>query len=231
MGAPPSSNGPLVMTAPTAPATGEMTSPPRLAPVTVHLPLGLGEPTAATVGVAVAAVVAMAGWWSTGAAVAVPLALVGALAFAAAVEDVNTGRIPNSLILSGIVVVGCSWGFVATLDNRMMRPLAVDLLAGLVLGGAPVVFLVWLVAPRLVGGGDWKLLAVLGAAVGALAPAAASVVPMTAFAAAIVATTIRRRRQIRLGPYLFGGYVLAIAVALVQPDLFGNGYAVTLADW
>ena len=63
-------------------------------------------------------------------------------------------------------IVACSWGFVATLDNRMMGPLAVDLLAGLVLGGAPVVFLVWLVAPRLIGGGDWKLLVVLGAMVG-----------------------------------------------------------------
>ena len=231
MRASPPSGSPLVMTATTAPATGDASSPPRLAPVTVRLPLGLGEPTAATIGVAVAAVAALVGWWFTGAAVAVPLALAGALAFAAAVEDAATGRIPNGLILSGIVVVGCSWGFVATLDNRMMRPLAIDLLAGLVLGGAPVVFVVWLVAPRLVGGGDWKLLAVLGAAIGALAPAAASVIPMAAFAAAIAATTIRRRRTIRLGPYLFGGYVLAIAVALAQPELFGNGYAATVADW
>jgi prepilin signal peptidase PulO-like enzyme (type II secretory pathway) len=107
-----------------------------------------------------------------------------------------------------------------------MRPLAVDLLAGCVLGGAPVVFVVWLFAPRLIGGGDWKLLAVLGAALGAIAPASASLVPMAAFGAAIASVAIagRSRRQVRLGPYLAAGYAVAVIAAVALPDLFGNWY-------
>ena len=112
-----------------------------------------------------------------------------------------------------LIVVAGAWGFVATLDNRMMGPLAFDVLVGVVLGGAPAVFIVWLVAPRLIGGGDWKLLAVLGATVGFLAPAAASVIPMAAFGGAIVAAAARHRREIRLGPFLAAGYVVAVVAA------------------
>jgi Flp pilus assembly protein protease CpaA len=198
-------------------------------PTTVHLPLGLGLISTGAL-CALAAVVAGAiGWWLTGAAVAMPLALVGGVGLNAAIEDVRTGRIPNALVLTGVIIVACSWGFVATLDNRMMRPLAIDLAAGLVLGGAPVVFLVWLVAPRVIGGGDWKLLVVLGAMIGALAPASASLMPVAAFGAAIAAAITRQSRKIRLGPFLAAGYVVAIAAAVAQPELFGSWYAGTLA--
>jgi Flp pilus assembly protein protease CpaA len=199
-------------------------------PTTVHLPLGLGLISTGALCASAAVVAGAIGWWLTGAAVAVPLALVGGVAASAAIEDVRTGRIPNGLVLTGIVIVACSWGFVATLDNRMMRPLAVDLVAGLVLGGAPVVFVVWLAAPRLIGGGDWKLLAVLGAMLGSLAPAVASVMPVAAFGAAIAAALARRNRTIRLGPFLAAGYAVAIAAAVTQPELFGSWYAGTLAN-
>ena len=152
-----------------------------------------------------------------------------ALPLAAAIEDSRTGRIPNGLVLTGITIVACSWGFVAILDNRMMGPLALDVFAGLALGGAPVVFLMWLVAPRLIGGGDWKLLVVLGAVVGFLAPASASVVPMAAFGAAAVAAATGHRRHIRLGPFLAAGYVVAIVAAVVEPELFGSWYLGTTA--
>ena len=168
---------------------------------------------------------ASVGWWITDAAVALPLAFVGGLALAAAIEDARTGRIPNNLVLTALIVVAGAWGFVATLDNRMMGPLAFDVLVGVVLGGAPAVFMVWLVAPRLIGGGDWKLLAVLGATVGFLAPAAASVIPMAAFGGAIVAAAARHRREIRLGPFLATGYVVAVVAALAEPELFGSWYA------
>ena len=90
-------------------------------------------------------------------------------------------------------------------------------------------FLVWLVAPRLIGGGDWKLLVVLGAMVGFLAPASASVIPMAAFGAATLAAAARHRRQVRLGPFLAAGYVVAIVAAVTEPELFGNWYAGTTA--
>jgi Flp pilus assembly protein protease CpaA len=181
--------------------------------------------------IAVGLIAAVASWWVTGAAVALPVALVGGIAVVAAIEDMRTGRIPNGLVLAGIAVVACAWGFVATLDNRLMGPLAIDSLAGFVLGGAPVVFLVWLVAPRLIGGGDWKLLIVLGAMVGFVAPASASVIPMVAFGAATLAAFARHRRHIRLGPYLAAGYVVAVAAAIILPDLFGSSYAGSMARW
>jgi prepilin signal peptidase PulO-like enzyme (type II secretory pathway) len=195
----------------------------------VQLPLGVGDVTTGALCAAVAVFAAVTGWWITGAAVAIPLALVGGVALAAAIEDSRTGRIPNGLILTGIAIVASSWGFVAVLDNRMMGPLALDLLSGLVLGGAPIVFVMWLVAPRLIGGGDWKLLVVLGAVVGFLAPASASVVPMAAFGAAAVAAAARHRRHVRLGPFLAAGYVVAIGAAVVEPELFGSWYLGTAA--
>ena len=196
-----------------------------VASTTVHLPRGVGEVSIGALGAAVGLIAAVIGWWVTGAAVALPVALVGGIAVAAAIEDVRTGRIPNGLVLTGIAVIACAWGFVATLDNRLMGPLAIDSLAGFVLGGAPVVFVVWLVAPRLIGGGDWKLLVVLGAMIGFVAPASASVIPMVAFGAATLAAAARRRRHVRLGPYLAAGYLVAVAAAITLPDLFGNSYA------
>ena len=141
-----------------SPRSAVSTAEPDVASTPMYLPTAVGL------------IAALTGWWATGAAVALPVALIGAIAVAAAIEDVRTGRIPNGLVLTGIAVIACAWGFVATLDNRLMGPLAIDSLAGFVLGGAPVVFVAWLVAPRLIGGGDWKLLVVLGAMIGFVAP-------------------------------------------------------------
>jgi Flp pilus assembly protein protease CpaA len=211
------------------PDTNVSTAQRDLAPTTVHVPFGVGDVTTGALCAAVAVLAAAAGWWITGAAVALPLALVAGVAVAAAIEDTRTGRIPNGLIVTGITIVASSWGLVAVLDNRLMGPLALDLVAGLALGGAPVMFLVWLVAPRLIGGGDWKLLVVLGAVVGFLAPASASVIPMVAFGAAAVASAARHRRQVRLGPFLAAGYVVAIVATVVEPALFGSWYPGTTA--
>lgn len=198
-------------------------------PTAVRLPfklLGSAGALTADACCAVAAImIGAVGWWVSGTAVAVPVALVGGVAVAAAVTDARSGRIPNGHVLTGVIVVACSWGFVSTLDDRLMQPLGTDLLAGAGLGGAPAVFAVWLVAPHLIGGGDWKLLLVLGAAVGAVAPTAASLIPVVAFAAAIVAATVRRRRTIRLGPFLALGYVVTVTMAIAEPAWFGSWYA------
>jgi hypothetical protein len=53
--------------------------------------------------------------------------------------------------------------------------------------------------------------------------------PVAAFGAAIAAAITRHSRQIRLGPFLAAGYVVAIAAAVAQPELFGSWYAGTLA--
>ena len=190
----------------------------------VGLPLGIGDVSVATVAVVVAGAGAAAAWWATGAAAAVPITAVGAIALAAAVSDIRTSRIPNGLIVLALVVLASSWVFVATIDNRSMAPLLGDLAAGLALSGAPAMFVIWLVAPRVLGGGDWKLLSVLGIAMGYVAPLGATVIVMGAFAGGLVVASVVRRRDIILGPPLALGYVAAIVAVIAAPDLFANWY-------
>lgn len=178
-------------------------------------------PLAAVAAVAGAAVVA---WLVTGVAAAAPVVAVGGLTVTAAVCDARTGRIPNGLVLTGLAVVAFAWGIVAAADGRPMGALAGDLAAGALLGGAPVLFAVWLVAPGLVGGGDWKLLAVCGLALGYLAPLAAVAMVVVGFGSAIVVAAVVRRRYVVLGPLLAAGYVVAVIVTLAQPTLFGSAY-------
>jgi Flp pilus assembly protein protease CpaA len=168
--------------------------------------------------------VAAATWWATGAAVAVPVILVGAMGLAAAVSDFRTGRIPNRLILIALAVLAGSWVLVSVVDDRPMAPLLADLAAGLVLSGAPAMFVIWLVAPRVLGGGDWKLLSVLGIAVGYLAPLGATVIVMAAFVGGVGVAAVVRQRNIILGPPLAVGYAAAVAAVTFAPDLFDNWY-------
>jgi Flp pilus assembly protein protease CpaA len=185
-------------------------------PVTIARPAPTLGTTARAVVVA-SGPVAAAAWWLTGRAAAVPVVLVGAIVIAAACCDRATARIPNSLVLAGVVVVGCGWGFVGAFDERMMDQLARDVGAGLLLSGAPLLFAIWLVAPRLIGGGDWKLLAVMGAAVGYADPSLAALAGMVAFGGALVVAAVTRRRHLPLGPLFALGYWVAAAVAVGSP--------------
>jgi Flp pilus assembly protein protease CpaA len=157
-------------------------------------------------------------------AASVPISLVGAIALAAAVADARTSRIPNRLILAALAVLAGSWVLVAVVDDRPMLPLLADLVSGLVLSGSPAMFVIWLVAPRVLGGGDWKLLSVLGIAVGYLAPLGATVIVMGAFVGGLVVAAVVRQRNIILGPPLALGYVAAIAAVVLAPELFDNWY-------
>lgn len=180
----------------------------------------VADPVAAAVAAGVAA--AGAGWVVTGSSVAVPLASVGGLVVAAATVDATTARIPNGLVLAALAVVVGSWGLVGSVDGVAMRSLALDLLGGLLLSGAPAVFAVWLVAPASIGGGDWKLLAVGGLALGYLAPAAAFVFGVVGFMAAIGVAAVARRRTVALGPPLALGYAVALVVGLRFPEVVGG---------
>lgn len=174
--------------------------------------------------VSVSAAGAAAAWFVSDVAAAVPLASVGVLAVAAAVSDIRTGRIPNRLILIALAVLAGSWVLVSVVDDRPLIPLLTDLAAGLALSGAPAMFVIWLVAPRVLGGGDWKLLSVLGIAIGYVAPLGATVIVMGAFVGGIAVATVARRRNIILGPPLALGYAAAVAAVVVAPDLFDNWY-------
>jgi Flp pilus assembly protein protease CpaA len=171
-----------------------------------------------------AAPIAAVTWWATDAAAAVPVTLVGAVALAAAVSDFRTNRIPNRLILTALGVIAGSWVLVSVVDDRPMAPLVADLAAGLVLSGAPAMFVIWLVAPRVLGGGDWKLLSVLGIAMGYLAPLGATVIVMAAFVGGLAVAAVVRQRNIILGPPLALGYAVAVAAVTLAPDLFDTWY-------
>ncbi len=185
---------------------------------------GLGDVALAAGCVLPAAAGACAAWWVTDVAAAVPISLVGVIGFAAAVSDVRTSRIPNSLVVTAVAVLACSWAFVSVVDGRPMAPLLADLAAGLVLSGAPALFVIWLVAPRVLGGGDWKLLSVLGMAMGYVAPLGATVIVMGAFVGGLGVAVTVRRRNIILGPPLALGYAAAVVAVAVWPELFGNWY-------
>ena len=204
-----------------ASASGAVTA--RVRPRLRLSPTGL-LPTAVTVTVAAS----IAAWWATSAAAAVPITIVGALALIGAVSDIRTGRIPNGVIVLALVVLAGSWGFVAIVDNRPMAPLLGDLAAGLAMSGAPAMFVIWLVAPRVLGGGDWKLLSVLGIAIGYIAPLGATVIVMGAFVGGLAMAAVVRRRNIVLGPPLALGYVTAVIAVTALPDLFANWYRVGL---
>ena len=163
-------------------------------------------------------------WAWTGDAVAVPVTAVAGVAIVAALVDIRTSRIPNAVVLFAFAVEACSWPLVALVDDRAMLPLLADLAAGLALSGAPALFVVWLVAPRVLGGGDWKLLSVLGMAVGYLAPLGASVIVMGAFVGGIGTAVVSRRRDVILGPSLALGYLTAIAAVIAWPDVFATWY-------
>jgi leader peptidase (prepilin peptidase)/N-methyltransferase len=169
---------------------------------------------------AVVAVGAVAGGIAgvlSGRAAAAPIAFVAVVAVAAAGADARTGRIPNGIVVAGLLAVIASWGLVSSIDGTPMSTLAREVLAGGVLSGAPALFAVWLVSPHLIGGGDWKLLAVLGLAVGYLAPGAAVVVGAVGFAGALLVAAATRRRHVTLGPSLAAGYLAAVAIAVASP--------------
>lgn len=196
--------------------------PVRAAAVGPAPPRRLDETGMLTVCVAVAAGIGAVAWWATGEPGIVPVTVVGGLAVAAAVRDHLVGRIPNVIVLAALAVVACGWVFVGALGDRAMTSIGRDLLAGLLLSGAPALFAVWAVAPRLIGGGDWKLLGVCGLAIGCLAPLAAAVLTLVGFAIAVVVAAVGRRRHVRLGPTIAVGYVAAALAAALRPELFGG---------
>jgi leader peptidase (prepilin peptidase) / N-methyltransferase len=165
------------------------------------------------------------GWLSSGRAVAVPVAVVAVLSLQAAAVDARTLRIPNRLVLAGLAVVAFGVPLVAVADHLP----AIDVVGGVGVGwflsGAPFLLVGWAIWPAGVGGGDWKLLSVQGAAVGLLAPLAAPIILLVAAVGQIGQHFVRRRRHdLPLGPGLAAGYLAAVAVGVMWHALLGGGY-------
>ena len=170
-------------------------------------------------------------WWLTGLAAAAPVTVVGGIALAAAACDLHSRRIPNELVLVGVVVVAAAWGLVGTFDGRMMGDVASDVLVGCLLSGAPLLLAIWLVAPHLIGGGDWKLLGVCGLALGYAAPLAAVVMVAVCFGSMLVVAALTHRRHVPLAPAIAAGYAVAVGVAIAQPQLVDGVVLVSAPSW
>jgi Flp pilus assembly protein protease CpaA len=120
------------------------------------------------------------GWLGSGRAIAVPVAVVAVLSVQAAAVDARTLRIPNRLVLASLAAVACGVPLVAVADHLSEIDLVGGVGVGRFLSGAPFLLVGWAIWPAGVGGGDWKLLSVQGAAVGLLAPLAAPIILLVA---------------------------------------------------
>ncbi len=141
--------------------------------------------------------------------VVAPTIIVAALVVAAAVVDERTGRIPNRLTLTALMTVVVAMPFVA-INDQSLGSVAGAVVAGILISGAPVLLVIWLVRPDLIGGGDWKLLAVIGASLGLISPVASAIAAIVACLLQFVRLTLRRRRSIPFAPSLAVGFGTAL---------------------
>ena len=177
------------------------------AAITSHTatPSQLGTPLVITG----AAVTALSTAASLPAPAVVGLTAIATIVGAAAIVDLRERRIPNSHVLAVAAIVSVT---AITLSVTQRDPTLVDVATrvgwGTIVSGAPLLFLMWLLRPTTIGGGDWKLLAAIGATLGLADPTSAIIAGWVAVAAQIAASAISRRRVLPFGPALFAGYVV-----------------------
>ena len=98
------------------------------------------------------------------------------------------------------------------------------MLAGWLLSGAPLLAVIWLVRPSIVGGGDVKLLSVLGCTLGLLAPHAVCVSILVAIIVALGQSVAARGRHVVLGPGFAVGYAVAVVAGAAANEVLGGRY-------
>jgi prepilin signal peptidase PulO-like enzyme (type II secretory pathway) len=109
-----------------------------------------------------------------------------------------------------------------TVQEGRLGSVASSVVVGLLLSGAPVLFAIWFVRPNLIGGGDWKLLAVLGASLGLISPVAAALAAFVACLAQFARLILGRRRSIPFAPSLAIGYAIALAMIPILTSATGG---------
>jgi Flp pilus assembly protein protease CpaA len=154
--------------------------------------------------------------------VTLALSVIAGLASFAACSDVRTLRIPNRVVLLSLGLVGAGVLLRCSVDGHPVSSVIRGVVLGLLLSGAAFMFILWLLRPALVGGGDWKLLTALGAAVGLVAPlAAACVLLVAAPFGAVQRVFSRAGRAVPMGPGLAAGYCVALVLAARWPHIVG----------
>ena len=171
-----------------------------------------------------AVVVALAGAAVSGRTVAAPLSAVGVLAVFAAVVDARTRRIPNWIPFTIVLWLAVGIELVITVDHRSAGEVAGSVLGGWLLSGTPLLAVIWLVRPSIVGGGDVKLLSVLGCTLGLLAPYAACVLILVAIIVALGQSVAARGSHVVLGPGFAVGYAVAVVVGAAANEVLGGRY-------
>jgi len=137
------------------------------------------------------------------------------LSYAAMIFDINTKRIPNTLILimiTGWLLLMIPMMFIDT-KNGIDR--MVDSLYGLLTGGG-LFLLVYMISSKGLGGGDVKFIAAAGLYLG-FAKTIPAIFCGTLLAALtglalIILRKIKRKDKIPLAPFLFTGILLTIIV-------------------
>ena len=123
----------------------------------------------------------------------------------AALVDADAHRLPNALVgLAGAPVV-----------TAVLSGWSGDLVRGALLGAALLggpLLVTHLISPAGMGFGDVKAAAVIGAALGLLAPSLAPLGLVVALLAAALIGLARRVRTIAFGPALVAGALIALAV-------------------
>jgi leader peptidase (prepilin peptidase) / N-methyltransferase len=122
----------------------------------------------------------------------------------ATLTDLTTRRIPNRLVVLGATAV-----VVAALATGTFR----SALIGAVVTATPLLA-IYLVSPRLLGGGDVKLAAVTGAGLGVVSPALGVIALTVAVIVLLAVSSIRRVSSLPMAP----GFAVGALVALFLSD-------------
>jgi len=141
--------------------------------------------------------------------VLVALLYVAAISITLAAIDLDTHRLPDSIVLPSYVVLAALLGTAALLTGDVEGAARTAAGAGILFGGY---LLLALISPRGMGMGDVKLAGVIGLVLGFTGWAALAVGTLAAFLlggvvgiALIVAGRARRNTGIPFGPWMLGG--------------------------
>lgn len=158
------------------------------------------------------AVATVTGWAVVGRPVALAIVTVAIASGWAGWIDATSHRIPNRLVLVAAagLVLGCAGSVLV--EHRSLTGVLSSVSTGVLVSGAPLLALLWLVRPSSVGAGDVKLLSVQAATIGLVAPVAAVLPLIGAVVVGLAIVAIRRSRTVPLGPGLALGFAAAAVI-------------------
>lgn len=139
--------------------------------------------------------------------------LVASILALAVASDVATRRIPNALVGRAAVVVLVASAAVVIRGEVPLGAALVRVGVAQIASGALALFVVWMIRPQLVGGGDVKMLAVVAAAIGLVSPVGAAIVGSTAALVHAGAALVTHRRSGPFAPALFVGFLAGVVFA------------------